>query len=88
MRSRTTKGRGALRGCCQSAASPQAMTRLGMMYHGAIGVERDPVIAAMWWRRAAERGTPTARQCSAQHFISGPASQCDPWRCLRLVDQG
>ncbi len=27
-----------------------------MIYHDAIGVERDPVQAASWWRRAAERG--------------------------------
>src|SRR5260370_41430742 len=28
-----------------------AMTRLGMLFHGAIGVERDPATAADWWRR-------------------------------------
>jgi TPR repeat protein len=33
-----------------------AMTRLGMIYHNALGVERDAVEAASWWRRAAERG--------------------------------
>jgi TPR repeat protein len=32
------------------------MTRLGMLYHNALGVERDPAKAAMWWRRGAERG--------------------------------
>jgi TPR repeat protein len=32
------------------------MTRLGMIYHHALGVARDPVEAANWWRRGAERG--------------------------------
>ena len=33
-----------------------AMTRLGLIYHNALGVERDPAEAASWWQRAAERG--------------------------------
>src|SRR5262249_54183505 len=33
-----------------------AMTRIGMLYHNALGVERDPAVAAHWWRRGAERG--------------------------------
>ncbi|MGA7428410.1 MAG: tetratricopeptide repeat protein, partial [Rhodoplanes sp.] len=32
---------------------PAAMTRVGMIYHNAIGVERDPGVAAMWWEKAA-----------------------------------
>jgi TPR repeat protein len=27
-----------------------------MIFHNALGVARDPATAAMWWRRAAERG--------------------------------
>ena len=34
---------------------PAAMTRVGMIYHNAIGVERDPGVAAMWWEKAALR---------------------------------
>jgi TPR repeat protein len=32
------------------------MTRLGMIYHNAIGVERDAAEAARWWDMAAARG--------------------------------
>jgi uncharacterized protein len=32
------------------------MTRLGMIFHNALGVERDPAQAVDWWRRGAERG--------------------------------
>jgi len=34
---------------------PAAMTRVGMIYHNAIGVERDPGVAVMWWEKAALR---------------------------------
>src|SRR3984893_16780597 len=33
-----------------------AMTRLGMIFHNALGVERDPGQAVDWWRRGAGRG--------------------------------
>ncbi len=33
-----------------------SMTRLGMLFHNALGVERDPAQAVSWWRRGAEGG--------------------------------
>ena len=33
-----------------------AMTRLGMIYHNALAVDRDPAAAAAWWSKAAARG--------------------------------
>jgi TPR repeat protein len=33
-----------------------AMTRLGMIHHNALGVERDAATAAKWWDKAAARG--------------------------------
>src|SRR5260370_33969775 len=50
-----------------------AMTRLGMLFHGAIGVERDPATAADWWRRGAERGDADAQAMlgAAHHLGSG-----------------
>jgi TPR repeat protein len=33
-----------------------AMTRLGMIYHNAVGVPRDPAQAVFWWRKAAGAG--------------------------------
>jgi TPR repeat protein len=49
------------------------MTRLGILYHDAIGVERDPESAAAWWRRAAELGDADAQAMlgAAHHLGSG-----------------
>src|SRR5262249_8971488 len=33
-----------------------SMTRLGMIYHNALGTVRDADQAALWWRRGATRG--------------------------------
>jgi uncharacterized protein len=33
-----------------------AITRLGMMFHNALGVPRDPAQAVHWWCRGAQRG--------------------------------
>jgi TPR repeat protein len=33
-----------------------AMTRLGMIHHDALGVDRDAKTAAAWWTKAAARG--------------------------------
>jgi uncharacterized protein len=32
------------------------MTRLGMIYHNALGVEREPAAAVAWWSKAAASG--------------------------------
>jgi TPR repeat protein len=32
------------------------MTRVGMIHHNALGVERNPAAAAAWWTKAATRG--------------------------------
>src|SRR5205814_5637182 len=52
-----------------------AMTRLGMIYHNALGVERDPREAAQWWRRGAERGDADGQAMlgAAYHLGSGVA---------------
>ena len=50
-----------------------SMTRLGLLYHNALGVERDPVAAAMWWEKAAYRddGDGQAMLGAAYHLGSG-----------------
>jgi hypothetical protein len=50
-----------------------SMTRLGMIYHNALGVERDPVKAAQWWRRGADRGDADGQAMlgAALHLGSG-----------------
>ncbi len=62
-----------------------AMTRLGMIYHNALGVERDAATAAAWWREAAPHvATPTVRRCSAPRISSGAGVAARPrargWR--------
>ncbi|MEQ1697681.1 MAG: tetratricopeptide repeat protein [Hyphomicrobiaceae bacterium] len=61
----------ALRAANQGVAS--SMTRLGLLYHNALGVERDPVQAALWWERAAYRddGDAQAMLGAAYHLGSG-----------------
>ena len=46
--------RWALAAAEQGVAS--SMTRLGMIYHNALAVDRDPTAAAAWWTKAAARG--------------------------------
>jgi uncharacterized protein len=47
-----------------------AMTRLGMLYHNALGVDRDAAMAALWWQRAADLGEVDAHG----HAGGGPSS--------------
>jgi hypothetical protein len=49
------------------------MTRLGMIYHNALGVERDPQQAAYWWQRGAERDDADGQAMlgAAYHLGSG-----------------
>ena len=44
-----------------------------MLYHNALGVERDPVEAARWWRRGAEAGDADGQAMlgAALHLGSG-----------------
>lgn len=47
-----------------------SMTRLGLLYHNARGVERDAVEAARWWRMAAEHGDADGQaMLGAAHFL-------------------
>ena len=53
-----------------------AMTRLGMLYHNALGVARDPAAAAHWWAQGGGiAAMPTARRCWAPpiHLGAGVA---------------
>jgi uncharacterized protein len=46
--------RWALAAAKQGVAS--SMTRLGMIYHNALGVDRNPAATARWWTKAAAHG--------------------------------
>ena len=56
------------------------MTRLGMLYHNALGVERDAGAAAHWWRRGAERGDADGQAMLGAAYHSAPACRRDPRR--------
>ncbi|HVK91486.1 MAG TPA: sel1 repeat family protein, partial [Mycoplana sp.] len=58
-----------------AAGIASAMTRLGMLYHNALGVERDPGKAVDWWRRGAEKGDADAQAMlgAACHMGNGTA---------------
>ena len=49
------------------------MTRMGMIYHDALGVERDATAAASWWARAVEAGDADAMAMlgAANHLGQG-----------------
>ena len=56
-----------------------AMTRLGMIHHNALGVERDPAAAARWWarpRRLRRRRRPGDARRRPAH---GPGRARDPY---------
>ena len=55
-----------------------AMTRLGMLYHDAIGVERDPVKAAQWWSRAADGGDADGQAMLGAALCLGAGLPRDP----------
>ena len=51
----------------QGAAA--AMTRLGMIYHNALEVDRDPAAAATWWTKAAARGDADGQAMLARNLL-------------------
>jgi hypothetical protein len=48
-----------------------SMTRLGMIYHNALGVPRDPNAAAAWWTKAALRGEADGQAMLGAAHITG-----------------
>jgi hypothetical protein len=71
--------------------SAASMTRLGLFFHNALGVPRDPTAAAGWWRQAALRGDADAMaMLGAAHHIGQGVSK-DPvaaYAWLRRARQG
>jgi TPR repeat protein len=51
------------------------MTRIGLLYNNALGVERDAAAAARWWRRAALLGDADGQAMlgAAHHLGAGVA---------------
>ena len=55
-----------------------AMTRIGMLHHNALGLQRDPVEAVRWWRCAAERGDADGQAMLGAAFVLGSGIPRDP----------
>jgi TPR repeat protein len=55
-----------------------AMTRLGMIFHNALGVERDAAVAAAWWRKAAMRGDADGQAMLGAAYHLGAGVARDP----------
>jgi TPR repeat protein len=64
------------------------MTRLGMIYHNALGVERDAATAARWWEKAAVRGDADAQAMLGAAFHLGSGVPRDPVVALSWLMRG
>src|SRR5579863_3154609 len=58
------------------------MTRLGMIFHNALGVERDPAKSVHWWRRGAERGDADGQAMLGAAYYLGAGVERDPRQAL------
>jgi hypothetical protein len=59
-----------------------AMTRIGLLYNNALGVERDVAAAARWWRKAARHGNGDGQaMLGAAHHL-GAGAERDPVTAL------
>jgi TPR repeat protein len=67
--------RWALAAAAQGIAA--AMTRLGMIYHDALDVDRDPTAAAEWWTRAAVRGDADGQAMLGAAYLLGAGVRRD-----------
>ena len=70
----------ALKAANQGVAA--SMTRIGLLYNNALGVERDVAAAAKWWRKAALRGDGDGQaMLGAAHHL-GAGTNHDPVTAL------
>ncbi|WP_336813633.1 tetratricopeptide repeat protein [Bosea sp. MMO-172] len=62
-----------------------SMTRLGMMHHDALGVERDADTAAQWWQRGMAAGDPDSEAMLGAATLLGQGVPADAKRALALL---
>ena len=62
-----------------------SMTRLGMMHHDALGVERDAGAAAQWWQRGMVAGDPDSEAMLGAATLLGQGVPADAERALALL---
>lgn len=67
------------------AGTATSMTRLGMIHHDALGVERDAALAAHWWQRGAEAGDADAQAMLGAALLLGQGVAQDAARALDLL---
>ncbi len=59
-----------------------SMTRLGMIFHNALGAERDPAQAAAWWEKAAALGDADGQAMLGAAYHLGAGVARDPGKAL------
>ncbi len=64
-----------------------AMARLGDIHHNALGVPRDPALAAEWWERAAKLGHPEAQAMLGAAYLAGKGVARDRAQALHWLEQ-
>ncbi len=62
-----------------------SMTRTGMIYHDALGVERDAAIAAQWWQRGADAGDADSQAMLGAAHLLGQGVERDGVRAFALL---
>lgn len=62
-----------------------SMTRLGMMHHDALGVDRDAHAAAQWWERGMAAGDPDSEAMLGAATLLGQGVPVDAERALALL---
>ncbi len=67
------------------AGIAHSMTRLGMLHHEALGVERSPEKAAHWWRLGAEAGDADADAMLGAAYLLGQGVERDGVKALSLL---
>jgi TPR repeat protein len=53
-----------------------------MLYHNALGVERDAKLSVHWWRRGAERGDADGQAMLGAAYYLGAGVERDPRQAL------
>jgi TPR repeat protein len=59
-----------------------AMTRVGLLYHNALGVPRDAAEAVRWWHRGATRGDADGQAMLGAAYLLGAGVPSDPLEAL------
>jgi hypothetical protein len=63
------------------------MTRLGIIFHNALGVARDPNEAVRWWRAAADAGDADGEAMLGAALYLGQGAPCDPVQALVRLER-